>query len=148
VVPLPLIIPAKEAKVMVMPVYQAMLAVAATIVVMWFLKFPFEQEVVSATETEIQYVAKIDTVYSEKFLYDTIYKIIEKPTVVEKKVYETRTVVKYVESPSQIAATKVLNAPQVDMVPDLELISAQVDGGSSMSADNTLNLVPDMMLRK
>jgi hypothetical protein len=145
--PLPLMLPTKKSEIMVMPVYQAMLAVAATIVVMWFLKFPFEKEEVSSTAAEVKYVAQIDTVFLDKIRYDTIYEVIEKATIIEKKVYKVKTVVEYVNSPELIASNKILEAPSYDVVPNLAKVSSEIDGGSSMSDDNTLGLIPEMILR-
>lgn len=77
------------------PIYQTGIAVAATILIMLFVKLPSKETI--KTETRTEYISHIDTIYQTAYIHDTVKEIKEKPVIIEK--------VKYVEVPTAYAGT-------------------------------------------
>jgi hypothetical protein len=148
IIPLPLVFPVKKTRV-VIPLYQAFFAVAATALVMLFLRFPYSNLGDIKGENEIKYVSVTDTIKEIEYVYDTVYKEIEKTKIVEKKVYVPKTVIKYVESYSEssIESTEVLNSPNTYKKPDFKSLIDEVDGSESLADEIRPNLFPVMMYR-
>ncbi len=147
-VPLPLVLPSKKTGI-VIPLYQALLAIAATVLVMLFLKFPYSNiEAINGSE-EIKYVSITDTIKEIEYVYDTVYKEIEKAKIVEKKVYVPQTKIKYIEtySKTDLASKEILNAPNSYQKPDLKTLINEVDGSESLADEPASNLFPIIMYR-
>jgi len=147
-VPLPLVLPTKKGG-LVIPLYQALLAVAATVLVMLLLKFPYSNLEQTNESDQIKYVSVTDTIKEIEYIYDTIYKEIEKTKVVEKKVYVPQTKIEYVKvySEAGIESREVLNAPNNYQTPDLKALINEVDGSESLANDPTSNLFRVKMYR-
>lgn len=73
------------------PIYQTLLAVAATILLMFLFARPDNS--LMEKETVIEYVTQVDTVVETKIVKDTFVKYVDKPVVVE--------IIKYVEVPAK-----------------------------------------------
>jgi len=106
-IPAPLLIPQKSSGVLLrsMPIYQSLLAVAATVIFM-LLVFPIHTENGSLV-TKTEYIVKTDTVEIEKeiYKYDTIYQTVEKPIYIKQDVI--------VESNSNPCVSPIQEAPRL-----------------------------------
>lgn len=71
------------------PMYQTLLAVAASIMIMWFINNPAWLIVPFDKGSKIEYISHTDTVVETQLITDTIfqYKYINNPVVVEKITY-------------------------------------------------------------
>jgi hypothetical protein len=71
------------------PMYQTLLAVAASIIFMWFINKPSWMFLPIKNENTIEYITHTDTIVETQLITDTIvqYKYINKPVVVEKITY-------------------------------------------------------------
>jgi hypothetical protein len=131
------------------PVYQTMLAVAATILFMFLISKP--QTPIIQEKVVKEYVTQIDTVVETKFINDTVFQYIDKPIIIEK--------VKYVEVPSSKNASatntyasnvepeRVLEPSMNVSLPDFnEPTSSSV--ANSYKNDPTSILVGDFVLNK
>lgn len=77
------------------PIYHTGIAVAATILIMLFVKLPSKESI--RTETKTEYISHVDTIYQTTYIHDTVKEIKEKPVIIEK--------IKYVEVPSSYSGT-------------------------------------------
>ncbi|MCT4582693.1 MAG: hypothetical protein N4A35_14850 [Flavobacteriales bacterium] len=134
--PLPLNTPPTNTGIAI-PLYQAILAIAATILVMLFLKLPYTTIINSAESQQIKYISVTDTIKEIEYIYDTVYKEIEKTKVVEKKVYIPKTEIQYVKvyGNHHLKSNQVLNAPNNYQKPDLQSILEEVDGSESLAEE-------------
>ncbi len=139
--PKPLILP-KENNRIVVPLYQAILAVAATILVMFFLKFPYSNISSLVSSEQVRYISVTDTIKEIEYVYDTIYEEVEKTKVVEKKVYVPQTEVQYVKvyENTDLHPSEVLNAPNNYQKPNLKSILNEVDGSESLAEETNSKL--------
>ena len=140
VVPIPLLILQKPNGVLFtsMPIYQSLLAVAATVIFM-LLIFPIHTEggsFISKTE----YIVKTDTVEIEKeiYKYDTIYQTVEKPIYIKQDVYVENNSVPCVdpiqEEPRLFQTSQTMNLPDLTE----QLITNR---GTSLKDDNLSSLI-------
>lgn len=89
------------------PVYQTLLAVAATVVIMLLLRTP--QEALVKKEVVTEYVTQTDTIYETQILRDTFVEYVDKQIVVEK--------IKYVEvEKKDVGTNSNITYAQVDEV--------------------------------
>lgn len=89
------------------PVYQTLLAVAATVVIMLLLRTP--QESLVKKEVVTEYVTQTDTIYETQILRDTFVEYVDKEIVVEK--------IKYVEvEKKDVGTNSNITYAQVDEV--------------------------------
>ena len=119
-----------------MPIYQSLLLVAATIIIMLMI-FPVNNNtIIDGTKTE--YIVNTDTIQIEKEVikYDTIYQTVEKPIYINKEVYVQS---KYCIEPIQ-EEPRLLNTNTRLSLPDLTKISTS-NKGSSMKDDNLSSLI-------
>lgn len=111
------------------PFYHTGIAVAATIILMLFIKYPGQEAI--KTENKTEYISKVDTVYQKEYIHDTVTEIKEKPVVIEKVVEK----VKYVEVPNQSDLTG-----QSDVYKSKRVLTP---GGSSNFPTIGINETPD-----
>lgn len=133
--PKPLVIPAKPKTFMTatIPLYQALLSVAAILMFM-LLAYPF----INVSTNPVSEVSEIrvDTVKTEVVKYDTVEVIVEKP-VVEKKIV-------YVEVP--VANTqarempRLLEVPQSFVAPNISENTIRTKGVSMKKDSAIINL--------
>jgi hypothetical protein len=71
------------------PLYKALVGMAAAVLLM-LLAFPIKKMVLN--QQQVKYVTVFDTIETEKYVYDTVERIIEKPVVQEKIVYVNQPV--------------------------------------------------------
>lgn len=147
-IPLPLVLPTKKSGI-VIPLYQAMLAVAAAVLVMFFLQFPYSNIDGMNNTKEIKYVSVTDTIKEIEYVYDTIYKEIEKTKVVEKKVYVPKVEIQYVEvyTKSNLESREVLTPPSNIQKPNLKAFLDEVDGAESLADDPNAGMFSVTMYR-
>ena len=147
-VPLPLVLPTKNTGI-VIPLYQAMFAVAATVLVVLLLKFPYSNMQPVNGSKDVKYISITDTIKEIEYVYDTIFKEIEKTKVVEKKVYVHQTKIEYVKvfTNADLLPTDVLNSPNNYQTPDLKALINEVDGSESLANDPTADLFRIKMYR-
>ena len=139
--PKPLILPAKKATpilAMRIPLYQSILAVAATVLVFLML-WPKNQEI---EQPVIRPVALQKQEIKTKFVHDTVVKYITLTQIAERVVYDTITAVVQSnfksEEPRLFQANN--NLPILDLSPEkLEV------HGSSLKDENTVGLLPKMV---
>lgn len=139
--PMPLILPAKKATpllAMRIPLYQSILAVAATILVFLML-WPKNQEI---EQPVIRPIAQQPQEIKTNFVHDTIVKYITLTQIAERVVYDTITAVVQSnfksEEPRLFQANN--NLPILDLSPEkLEV------RGSSLKDENTIGLLPKMV---
>lgn len=148
IVPLPLVLTKKKVGV-VIPMYQTLLAVAATVLVMFFLKIPYTNMQYLEGSENIKYVSVTDTIKEIEYVYDTIYKEIEKTKTIERKVYVSVPKIKYVEINKAFNSEEreVLNSPNNYQLPDLNALINEVDGSQSLADDSSIALLPSMIYR-
>ena len=148
IVPLPLVLTKKKVGV-VIPMYQTLLAVAATVLVMFFLKIPYTNMQYLEGSENIKYVSVTDTIKEIEYVYDTIYKEIEKTKTIERKVYVSVPKIKYVEinKAFNFEEREVLNSPNNYQLPDLNALINEVDGSQSLADDSSIALLPSMIYR-
>jgi len=112
----PLILSDKKATPLVIPIwkrgiplYQTLLAVAASILLMWFINKPSWLFLPIENENTIEYITQTDTIVETQLISDTIiqYKYIDKPVVVEKITYVN------VPSDNQPSNTTVAEEPRM-----------------------------------
>ena len=119
-----------------MPIYQSLLLVAATVVIMLMI-FPINNNtIIDGTNTE--YIVNTDTVQVEKEVikYDTIYQTIEKPIYVEKEVYlQSKPCIESIQE-----EPRLLNANTTISLPELTQ-SSVTNKGTSMKDDNLSSLI-------
>lgn len=145
-IPAPLIIE-KSSNRIVIPLYQAMIAIAATILVMLFIKFPYSEILPELESQEIRYVSVTDTIKEIEYVYDTIYKEVEKTKVVKEKVYVPKNqYVKVYETP-HYESNKVLNAPSNFQKPNLQSIIDEVDGSETLAEETNKSISNFVMYR-
>jgi hypothetical protein len=142
----PLVIP-KESKAFwfkSLPIYHTGIAVAATVLLMWFVKFP-QQETIK-TETKVEYVSQVDTLVQTEYVYDTVFEVIEKPVIVEKTTY-----VKVEVPAADIQSTasndepkRMLNPSGPYPIPTMGI--DETSSSSSFTNDETAVLVQDIIL--
>jgi hypothetical protein len=139
--PKPLILPARKATsilAMRVPLYQSILAVAATILVFLML-WPKNQEI---EQPVIRPIAQQPQEIKTNFVHDTIVKYITLTQIAERVVYDTITAVVQSnfksEEPRLFQANN--NLPILDLSPEkLEV------RGSSLKDENTIGLLPKMV---
>ena len=124
------------------PIYQTGIAVAATILVMFFLKFPGKETI--KKETEIQYVSQVDTLVQTEYIYDTVVEVVEKPVIVEKTTYvevpnATINTTANIEDPK-----RVLNPGAAYPISTIGI--DETSASSSFADDETAILVQDIIL--
>lgn len=129
------------------PVYQTMLAVAATILFMFLIHKP--QAPIIQEKVVKEYVSQVDTVVETKIIYDTFVKYVDKPVIVET--------IKYVETPSKKeVSTNVVYANNLETgrvlepamninLPDLNESNTS-SSAKSFKNDPTSILVEDFVL--
>lgn len=137
--PLPLVIPSlKKDNHKQIPFYQALLMVAATIAIMFFV-LPFKSNNNNRNNSKTQYIVKTDTVEIQKevLMHDTIYKIIEKPVYINKEV-----IVK-----SDLCVESIKEEPRLFKKSNSDAITTQLfestltNKGTSLKDDNVKSLV-------
>lgn len=123
--PKPLIIDKKPVGLLssTIPLYQALLAVAAVFLFM-YLAIPFTKIVGSENNNNLR--AQVDTLWLETIKYDTIEVIVEKPIVKEKIVYVNQIKDK-IESNEE---PRLLNVPPSSFSPDLTSATLLNEGRS------------------
>lgn len=148
IVPLPLVLTKKKVGV-VIPVYQTLLTIAATVLVMFFLKIPYTNMQHLEGSENIKYVSVTDTIKEIEYVYDTIYKEVEKTKTIERKVYVSVPKIKYVEINKAFNSEEreVLNSPNNYQLPDLNALINEVDGSQSLADDSSIALLPSMIYR-
>lgn len=148
IVPLPLVLTKKKVGV-VIPMYQTVLAIVATVLVMFFLKIPYTNMEYLEGSENIKYVSVTDTIKEIEYVYDTIYKEIEKTKTIERKVYVSVPKIKYVEINKAFNSEEreVLNSPNNYQLPDLNALINEVDGSQSLAEDSSIALLPSMIYR-
>lgn len=125
------------------PMYQTGIAVAATVILMFFLKFPGKETI--KTETEIKYVSQVDTLIQTEYIHDTVIEVIEKPFIVEKTTY-----IEVPGAPINNTATneedpsRTLNPSGPYPIPTFGVTNTS--SSSSFANDETAVLVPEMIL--
>ena len=138
-IPVPLIVPQQSKGVLFssMPIYQSLLAVAATVIFM-LLFFPIHTNGALLTNTE--YIVKTDTVEIEKeiYKYDTIYQTVEKPIYIKQDVYvdnnSTPCIDPIQEEPRLFKPSQTFSLP--------ELTEAVTENkGTSLKDDNLSSLI-------
>ena len=141
IVPLPLVLTKKKVGV-VIPVYQTLLTIAATVLVMLFLKVPYTNMQYLEGAENIKYVSVTDTIKEIEYVYDTIYKEVEKTKTIERKVYVSVPKIKYVEINKAFNSEEreVLNSPNNYQLPDLNALINEVDGSQSLADDSSIAL--------
>ena len=90
-----------------------------------------------------------DTIKEIEYIYDTVYKEVEKTKVIEKNVYVSKPEIQYVNintGPS-LNTNKVLNAPNNYPKPDLKSIINEVDGSESLAQETSGELFKLTMYR-
>jgi hypothetical protein len=129
------------------PIYQTLLAVAATVLLMFILTRPDNSLVEKEVVTE--YITQVDTVVETKIINDTFVKYVDKPVIVET--------VKYIEVPSkEVVNTNVTYANNDEVgrvlepannisLPDLNEPKTS-SSASSFKNDPTSILVVDFVL--
>jgi len=121
-----------------MPIYQSLLAVAATVIFM-LLVFPIHTEN-SSLITKTEYIVKTDTVEieTEIYKYDTIYQTVEKPVYIKQTIVAESNSNPCV-SPIQ-EAPRLLQSSQTINLPDLtqQLTDSR---GTSLKDDNLSSLI-------
>jgi len=92
------------------PMYQTLLAVAASILLMWFINKPSWMFLPIENENTIEYITHTDTIVETQLITDTIvqYKYINKPVVVEK--------ITYINVPSDMEPTNTSAAEEPRML--------------------------------
>lgn len=129
------------------PFYHTGLAVAATIILMLFIKYPSGETI--KTETKTEYISKVDTVYQKEYIHDTVTEVKEKPVVIEKVVEK----VKYIEIPQSSIATspaeqyntkRLLNPGGSSNFPTIGI--TKVPHSGSFEEDGTSILVQDLVI--
>lgn len=148
IIPLPLVLTKKKVGV-VIPLYQTVLAIAATVLFMFFLKIPYTNMQYLEGAENIKYVSVTDTIKEIEYVYDTIYKEIEKTKTIERKVYVSVPKIKYVEINKAFNSEEkeVLNSPNNYQFPDLNALINEVDGSQSLADDSSIALLPSMIYR-
>lgn len=146
--PAPLILPKENNRILV-PLYQTVLAVAATVLLMLFLKSPLSGIIPNTTTEQIRYISVTDTIKEIEYIYDTVYKEVEKTKVVEKNVYISKPEIQYVNINTEpsLNTDKVLNAPNNYPKPDLKSIINEVDGSESLAQETSGELFKLTMYR-
>lgn len=119
-----------------MPIYQSLLLVAATIVIMLMI-FPINnQTIIDGTNTE--YIVTTDTVQIEKEVikYDTIYQTVDKPVYIEKEIYvQSKACVEPIQE-----EPRLLNVNATMSLPELTQ-SSVTNKGTSLKNDNLSSLI-------
>jgi hypothetical protein len=137
--PAPLVIPLSSNHIRLnkeMPIYQSLLLVAATIIIMLMI-FPVNNNtIIDGTKTE--YIVNTDTIKIEKEVikYDTIYQTVEKPIYINKEIYvESKPCSEPIrEEP------RLLNSNSTFSLPELTQNSVS-NNGKSMKDDNVSSLI-------
>lgn len=133
--PKPFVLPDQKSTFMTatVPLYQALLAIAAVVVVMLSI-FPFFNATTGASDYVV--AERADTVKTTVVQYDTVEVIVEKP-VVEKQIV-------YVEIPAKkeenLYPNRLLNVPQSLASPNLEASRIQTKGTPLTHDTTNLNL--------
>lgn len=129
------------------PAYQTLLAVAATILLMFMVTRPDNSLI--KTETVTEYVTQVDTVVETQIIKDTFVKFVDKPVIVET--------IKYVEVPAKEVVNsnvtyatndevgRVLEPANSISLPDLNEPKTS-SSANSYKNDPTSILVDDFML--
>lgn len=149
--PAPLILPKENNRILI-PLYQTILAVAATVLLMLFLKSPLSGMIPNTTTEQIRYISVTDTIKEIEYIYDTVYREVEKTKVIEKNVYVSKPEIQYVKyvninTASSLNTNKVLNAPNNYPKPDLKSIINEVDGSESLAQETSGELFKLTMYR-
>ncbi len=125
-----------------LPLYQTGIAVAATVLIMWFIQLP--KEIIINPVTKTEYISKVDTVVQTEYIYDTVFEEVEKPVVVEKITYvEVPSSQK--NQPSSDSETKRMLNPE-NPYPISTLGEEKNSSASSFSQDETAVLVQDLIM--
>lgn len=134
--PKPLIIPTSKST-RVIPLYQAIAAVAsvAAVIIFYFSLDNNEIEVITNTE----YIVKHDTIQVEKVIYDTIVHHTQKTVYIEKDVF-----VEASNAGCQIEEPRLLDASPSIILPDLNLVEVE-NSGTSLKNDATAVLITDYL---
>ena len=119
-----------------MPIYQSLLLVAATIILMLMI-FPINNQTI-IDGTTIEYIVKTDTVQIEKEVikFDTIYQTVEKPIYLEKEVLVQSSLC---AEPIQ-EEPRLLNSSNTIVLPDLTQNSLS-NKGISLKDDGISSLI-------
>ena len=130
----PLLLPAQHKKGLSrqMPVYQTLITVAATVILMWLI-IP-QSTITKVAAGEPEYVYQTDTVERIVVKHDTIYQTVDKPVYIEKPIYVELTSTPLKEEP------RLLNATANIPVPELNRQSA-LNKGTSLNQDDISTLI-------
>lgn len=139
ITPAPLVVPSKShtgGLKKQIPIYQSLLLVAATVVIMLII-FPINNNtIIDGTNTE--YIVNTDTIQVEKEVikYDTVYQTVEKPIYIEKEIYvESKPCIESIqEEPRLLNANTTINLPELTQ-------SSISNKGTSMKDDNLSSLI-------
>ncbi|CAG5081788.1 hypothetical protein [Parvicella tangerina] len=126
-----------------LPLYQSGIAVAAVVLITWFIK-PLEKEVIK-TEAQTEYITKVDTLIKTEYVYDTVYEVIEKPLVVEKITYVEVPVESNTPSNEYADSKRVLNPSGPYPVSTMGIDKHSTS--SSFANDETAVLIPNIILK-
>jgi hypothetical protein len=133
--PIPLVIPTNK-KVRTIPLYQALLAIAA-VFVFFFCIWPTETTVIPEPMASNQ-----KTVIEKEYIHDTLVRYITKIQTVEKVVFDTvNTFVTEIRHPQQ--EPRLLEVPNSLSLPELnkELIATK---GESLKEENNIRFILPM----
>jgi indole-3-glycerol phosphate synthase len=114
------------------PLYQALIGIAAAVLLMMFI---FPSQKLEVSEQIIKYVTLYDTIETEILRYDTIEKIIEKPIVKEKIVFVNNMDLK--------EAPRLFDVPRNNATMNFSKETIQ-NRGVSMKDDTILFTLPEL----